>query len=108
MDASAGQRALTEHLQRDAPQREASVARFMTVAAGLSALASIALGPLIGWTLGVLLVVVLGIISLFFFVQDRALRRGWYRPELRWVNVAIEVSAPSLLFLADSKLYSVE
>ncbi len=108
MDASAGQRALTEHLQRDAPQREASVARFMTVAAGLSALASIALGPLIGWTLGALLVVLLGIISLFFFVQDRALRRGWYRPELRWVNVAIEVSAPSLLFLADSKLYSVE
>lgn len=108
MDASAGQRALSEHLQRDAPQREASVARFMTIASGLSAVASLALGPLIGWTLGVLLVVVLSVISLFFFVQDRALRRGWYRPELRWVNVAIEVSAPSLLFLADSKLYSVE
>ncbi|MER2566541.1 MAG: serine/threonine-protein kinase [Myxococcaceae bacterium] len=80
----------------------------MTIASGLSAVASLALGPLIGWTLAVLLVVVLSIISVFFFVQDRALRRGWYRPELRWVNVAIEVSAPSLLFLADSKLYSVE
>ncbi|MBL8935030.1 MAG: serine/threonine protein kinase [Archangium sp.] len=80
----------------------------MTIASGLSALASLALGPLIGWTLGVLLVAVLSIICVFFFVQDRALRRGWYRPELRWVNVAIEVSAPSLLFLADSKLYSVE
>lgn len=108
MQASAGQRALEEHLKRDAPQREASVARFMTVASGLSAVAAFLLGPLIGWTLGVVLGVVLSVLAVYFFIQDRALRRGWYRPELRWVNVAVEVSAPSILFLADSQLYSVE
>ncbi|MBE2250660.1 MAG: serine/threonine protein kinase [Myxococcus sp.] len=106
--ASAGQRALAEHLRRDAPQREASVARFMSVASTLSMVAAFALGALIGRTLSVLLGVLLLVLSVYFFIQDRALRRGWYRPALRWVNVAVEVSAPSLLFLADSQLYSVE
>ena len=108
MDDSAGQRALTDHLQKDAPQREASVARFMSVVAALAAVASFALGPVIGWNLGGLLGLVLVVLALYFFVQDRALRRGWYRPAFRWVNVAVEVSAPSLLFIADSRLYSVE
>ncbi|MBL8922975.1 MAG: serine/threonine protein kinase [Myxococcaceae bacterium] len=106
--SSAGQRVLDEHLKKDAPAREASVARYMSVVAALASLTSVALGPFIGWRLGALLVVVLGAIAAFFFVQDRALRRGWYRPGVRWVNVAIEVSAPSLLFLADSRLSSVE
>lgn len=104
----AGQRALQEYLQRDEATREASVARFMSIASGLSTVAAFALGPFIGWTLSVLLGLMLGTITLYFFVQDRALRRGWYRPGLRWVNVAVEVSAPSLLFIADSRLYSVE
>jgi eukaryotic-like serine/threonine-protein kinase len=105
---SAGQRALSDYLQKDAPAREASVARFMSVAGFVTFLVSIALGPLVGWNLAVLLAVVLGAVTLFFFLQDRALRRGWYRPGLRWVNVAVEVSVPSLLFIADSKLHSVE
>jgi serine/threonine-protein kinase len=108
VDDSAGQRALRDYLQKDAPQREASVARFMTVVAALSAVTAFALGPVIGWNLGGLLGLVLSVLTTYFFVQDRALRRGWYRPELRWVNVAVEVSAPSLLFIADSRLYSVE
>lgn len=108
MSVSAGQRALEAHLMKDAPQREASAARFMAAATGASSLAAFALGPFIGWTLGVVLGVLLAVLAVFYFVQDRALRRGWYRPELRWVNVAVEVSAPSLLFIADSTLYSVE
>jgi serine/threonine protein kinase len=108
VDDSPGQRALREHLQRDAALREASVARFMSVVAALAAVAAFALGPVIGWTLGVLLGAVLTGLAGFFFVQDRALRRGWFRPSLRWVNVAVEVSVPSLLFIADSQLFSVE
>jgi serine/threonine-protein kinase len=108
VDDSAGQRALRDYLQKDAPQREASVARFMSVVSGLATVAALALAPVIGWTLGALLSLVLGALATYFFLQDRALRRGWYRPALRWVNVAVEVSAPSLLFLADSSLYSVE
>ena len=80
----------------------------MSVASSLSAVAAFLLGPLIGWTLAVVLGLVLCVLAAYFFIQDRALRRGWYRPELRWVNVAVEVSAPSILFLADSQLYSVE
>jgi len=80
----------------------------MSVASTLSMVAAFALGALIGRTLSVLLGVLLLVLSVYFFIQDRALRRGWYRPALRWVNVAVEVSAPSLLFLADSQLYSVE
>ncbi len=108
MSDSAGQRALSDYLRKDAPAREASVARFMSVAGFITCLVSIGLGPLIGWTLSVLLAAVLGVVTLFFFPQDRALRRGWYRPGLRWVNVAVEVSVPSLLFIADSTLHSVE
>jgi serine/threonine-protein kinase len=108
VSASAGQRALDEHLQKDAPAREASVARYMSVVAALASLTSFALGPVIGWSLALLLGLLLAVIALYFFVQDRALRRGWYRPGLRWANVAIEVSAPSLLFIADSRLSSVE
>ncbi len=88
--------------------REASVARFMSVASGLGTLTALALGSLIGWTLAAVLAAVLATLTLYFFVQDRALRRGWYSPVLRWVNVAIEVSIPSLFFIADSSLYSVE
>lgn len=80
----------------------------MAITSALGFVASLALGRLIGWSLAVVLAVVLAGLALYFFLQDRALRRGWYSPALRWVNVAVEVSAPSLFFLADSSLYSVE
>jgi serine/threonine-protein kinase len=95
------QRALQDQLVREAPAREAQVARFMGTVSALSAMASVALGPLIGWPLAGTLAGLLSVIALYDLLLVRALRRGWYRAWVRWVNVTLEVSAPGLIFLVD-------
>lgn len=94
---------LREYMARDAPAREASVARFMTFAAGLSAVLALALVPLIGVPLGGSLVALLAVLTGYYFTLQRLVRRGWFHPAVTWANVAIEVSAPSLIFLLDAK-----
>lgn len=94
---------LREYMARDAPAREASVARFMTFAAGLSAVLALALLPLIGAALSLSLGALLAALTAYYFTLQRLVRRGWFHPAVTWANVAIEVSAPSLIFLLDAK-----
>jgi serine/threonine-protein kinase len=98
---TAGQRALREHLERDAPQREASVARFMLFATAASAIAALALRGLIGARLSTALALLLAAMAAWYAVLLVLLRRGWFAPPVAWLNVALEVSAPALIFLAD-------
>ncbi len=94
---------LRDQLSREAPVREAQVARFMGAVAALSACASLVLGPVIGWPLAGTLAALLGGIALYDALLVRAVGRGWYRPWVRWVNVTVEVSAPGFIFLVDVK-----
>jgi hypothetical protein len=92
---------LHEHLEKDAPAREASVARFMVFATGASGALALALNGLIGWRLSIALAVMLAAMATWYLVQLRLIRRGWFHPAVPWVNVALEVSAPSLIFAVD-------
>jgi len=92
---------LHEHLEKDAPAREASVARFMVFATAASGALSLALFRLIGWRLSVALAVILAAMTTWYLVQLLAIRRGWFHPAVPWVNVALEVTAPSFIFVVD-------
>lgn len=94
---------LREHLQKDAPLREASVARFMTFICAVSAVLALVLLPLIGPRLSLSLFGLLGVLTVYYFALRRMMARGWWHPAVAWVNVAIEVSAPSLIFLIDDR-----
>ncbi|MEW6430821.1 MAG: hypothetical protein AB1730_04875 [Myxococcota bacterium] len=98
---SVGRQTLREHLEKDAPAREASVARFMAFATGASAVLALLLADLIGWWLSVAPPVMLAAMSAWYAVQLTLLKRRWFHPAVPWVNVALEVSAPALIFLVD-------
>jgi hypothetical protein len=88
-------------MERDAPAREASVARFMTIAAGSSAAIALALLPLIGATLSLSLFALLATLAGYYAVLAHLVGRGWFHPAVTWMNVAMEVSAPALIFVID-------
>lgn len=92
---------LREHVARDAPAREASVARFMALVCGLSAVSALVLMPILGSRLSLSLAVTLLVITAYYVALIRLISRGWFHPSVSWLNVAIEVSAPSVIFLID-------
>ncbi len=92
---------LREHVARDAPAREASVARFMSFVCGLSGVSSLVLMPVLGTTLSLSLAVTLLVLTGYYVLLMRLITRGWFHPAVSWLNVAIEVSAPSIIFLID-------
>ncbi len=94
---------LREHIARDAPAREGTVARFMSGVCAVSGVLALALIPMIGKKLGLGLGVMLLLLSGYYFALVHFIRQGWFHPAVSWVNVAIEVSAPSLIFLLDAK-----
>lgn len=93
---------LREHLEKDAPAREASVARFMVFATGASGVLALLLGGLIGWRLSIALAVILAAMTSWYVVQLVLLKRRWFHPAVPWINVALEVSAPALIFVVDA------
>jgi eukaryotic-like serine/threonine-protein kinase len=99
---------LREHVARDAPAREASVAKFMAGVCGLSAVSSLVLLPIIGTQLAFSLAIMLLVLTGYYFALIRLIGGGWFHPAVSWVNVAIEVSAPSLIFLIDVNQGGVE
>ena len=98
---SASKKLLREQIEKDAPLRELSVATFMSWITAVCSALAIALGPFIGWRLSLALGAFLAILAGYYLFLRAALQRGWYRPAIRWINVAIEVSAPSVIFLVD-------
>ncbi len=101
---NASQRLLQDHIEKDAPLRELSVATFMSGITVVCTALALALAPFIGWQLSISLAVFLATLTVYYLVLRFRLRRGWYRPAIAWVNVAIEVSAPAVIFLVDARL----
>lgn len=99
---------LREHIARDAPLREASVARFMAGVSGLAAILALLLVPMIGAGIGVALFLMLGVLTGYYFQLNRMIKRGWFHPAVSWINVAIEVSVPALIFLVDARQGGVQ
>jgi serine/threonine-protein kinase len=94
-------RFLENHLRRDAQARETSVAGYMAGLAAACLVAVAALGPYIGWGLTRALLGLVAVLCIYYAVLWRALRAGWFHPAIHWLNVAIEVSIPSVVLAFD-------
>ncbi len=94
-------RFLENHLRRDAQARETSVAGYMAGLAAACLVAVAALGPYIGWGLTRALLGLVAVLCVYYTVLWRALRAGWFHPAIHWLNVAIEVSIPSVVLAFD-------
>lgn len=84
------------------------MARFMAGICGVSTVLALVLLPLIGPQLGLSLAAMLMVMTGYYFGLTRLIKRGWFHPAVSWVNVAIEVSAPSLIFLIDARQGGVQ
>ncbi len=98
---SAVSRFLQNHMRRDAQARETSVAGYMAGLAAGCLVAVGALGPSIGWGLTRALLALVGVLCVYYAVLWRSLRAGWFHPAIHWLNVAIEVSIPSVVLAFD-------
>jgi serine/threonine-protein kinase len=99
---------LREHIANDAPLREASVAKFMAGAAGVSAVLALVLMPMVGMPLALSLFTTLAVVTGYYLGLVRAIARGWFRPAVSWLNVGLEVSIPALIFLLDARQAGVQ
>jgi serine/threonine-protein kinase len=99
---TASQQLLRQQIELDAPLRERSVTTFMTWVTTACTALCLLLTPMIGPKLGFSLGGLLSVLAVYYAVLGRALKNGWYQPQIRWVNVAIEVSTPSLIFILDA------
>ncbi len=80
----------------------------MAGVAGVSGLLALLLLPWIGLQLGLALGGLLFVLSGYYFGLTRLIARGWFHPAVAWVNVALEVSAPALIFVLDARQGGVE
>ncbi|HLL05257.1 MAG TPA: serine/threonine-protein kinase [Myxococcaceae bacterium] len=77
------------------------MAGYMAGLAAVCLVAVAALGPYIGWGLTRALLGLVGVLCVYYTVLWRALRAGWFHPAIHWLNVAIEVSIPSVVLAFD-------
>jgi eukaryotic-like serine/threonine-protein kinase len=98
---SAVSRFLENHMRRDAQARETSVTGYMAGLAAACMVAVGALGPYLGWGLTRALLSLVAVLVVYYTIIWRALRAGWFHPAIHWLNVAIEVSIPSVVLAFD-------
>ncbi|EPX61436.1 Serine/threonine protein kinase PrkC, regulator of stationary phase [Cystobacter fuscus DSM 2262] len=92
---------LQEYLAQDVVPREVSIARFMRGMVSFSCVAALLLVGPIGWKLSLCLAALTGALSIYYTLMLRALREGGFHPAMQWVDSALTVSIPAVVFLAD-------
>ncbi|MEL6543675.1 MAG: serine/threonine-protein kinase, partial [Myxococcota bacterium] len=92
---------LKSHLREGAATRERSIARFMAALSGVSFVIVVMIIPLIGWPLASQLLIILGSTTCYYLGLLLLIRADRFHPLMSWLNVAIEVSIPTLFFVAD-------
>lgn len=101
-------RLLREHLQKDVVAREASIARFMSWMTGGSAVAALALIPVIGVGLALSIAGFVGVLCVYYLAVVRVVRAGRFPPALQWLNTAVMVSIPAVVFVADFRFHGAQ
>jgi serine/threonine-protein kinase len=92
---------LQEYLSQDVVPREVSIARFMRGMVALSCVSALLLAGVMGWELSLSLAGLTGVLSVYYTLMLRALQRGRFHPAMQWVDSALTVSIPAVVFLAD-------
>lgn len=90
---------LRAHLKQDAPLRERTAARGLAVIFACGLPWVLFVGPFEGWQLTIALSLALGLVLVYSLALLEALKRGWFRPFVPWMNSLVEVSLP-LPFIA--------
>jgi serine/threonine-protein kinase len=102
MDVSA---LLAAQLREDAPKRERTIANVMASLGMSICVVCLAAVPTLGFNTAFRLSSLVGAGTAYYLVLILLLRRGWFRPWVSWVNVALEVTAPAVLLAVDVRVH---
>lgn len=93
-----------DELSRDDGLRERSVATFALATCVVSGITVLGLSSFLERSLTLALLILLGTLGLYYLALRALLGRGWFHPAVQWLNVAIEVSTPAVIFALDVHL----
>ncbi|PTL80781.1 serine/threonine-protein kinase [Vitiosangium sp. GDMCC 1.1324] len=105
---SLSSRHLAEHLREEAATREADIARFICVAASCFVVATLLVGPAIGWPRALAVAAMTATYGCYYGGLVRVLQRGWFHPAICWLNVWLEISVGAFKFLLDLHFENAE
>ena len=91
---------LQEYLAQDVVPREMTIARFMRGMMVLGCVAALLLGGAIGWKLALSLSGLTAVLAVYYTLMLRALGNGGFHPAMQWVDSALTVSIPAVVFLS--------
>ncbi len=96
-------RLLQEHLRRDVMPREVSIARFMWGLSAFCGVGVLLVGGIIGWPLSLSIAALMGTLCVYYTGTLWQLRRrGSLSPVMQWVDTAVMVSIPAVVFAIDT------
>jgi serine/threonine-protein kinase len=101
-------RLLREQLQKDLLPREASIARFMCGMTGFATGAALLLAGVIGWTLSLSISGLCAVLCGYYALTLFLIRRGHFPAVLQWVNTAVMVSIPAVVYVFDFRAHGAE
>lgn len=91
-----------DELRKDDPARERSITRFALIACATCAVLVLAVSAYLETSLTIALLILASVLAGYYGVMCAVLSRGWFHPAVQWVNVGIEVSTPSAVFVLDA------
>ncbi|MFL5356567.1 serine/threonine-protein kinase [Archangium sp.] len=94
-------RLLQEYLDQDVVPREMAIARFMRGMTLLSCVAALLLAGMIGWGLALCIAGLTGGLCVYYALILRTLQQGGFHPAMQWVDSALTVSIPAVVFTMD-------
>jgi len=106
--ASHSARLLQEFLDQDVVPREMSIARFMCGLMSLGCVAALVFSGMIGWGLSLTLTGLTFVLAAYYALSLWSLHKGSFHPALQWVDSAITVSIPALVFVTDGVFHGPE
>jgi eukaryotic-like serine/threonine-protein kinase len=101
-------RLLRDFLDQDVIPREKSIARFMCALTSLGCVAALLLSGVIGWGLSLTLGGLTFVLALYYALSLWTLNKGSFHPALQWVDSAITVSIPAVVFTTDIIFHGAE
>ncbi|WP_375767754.1 serine/threonine protein kinase [Archangium gephyra] len=99
--APVGAQLLAEHFRADASAREATVTRFISLVACLFTASTLGFGAMIGWPRALSVAGLCAFFAVYYGWISWRLRRGWFHPAVRWVNIGLETTTGAFLFVCD-------
>lgn len=101
-------RLLQEYLDKDVVPREMSIARFMRGLVAVGCVASLLFSGAIGWSLSLSLAGLTGCLALYYTLMLRALSQGGFHPAMQWIDSALTVSIPAVVFVIDLHFHGAD